>query len=39
MVYKARQRSPDRMVAIKVMAPQLSGDETFLNRFIREASD
>ena len=38
VVYKARQRSPDRMVAIKIMAPQLSGDETFLNRFIREAS-
>ena len=38
VVYKARQQSPDRLVAIKIMSPHLSGDESFLSRFMREAS-
>jgi len=36
-VYKARQRSLDRMVALKLLAPQLSTDPQFLDRFKKEA--
>ncbi|MCX6907027.1 MAG: serine/threonine-protein kinase, partial [Verrucomicrobia bacterium] len=37
-VYKARQQMLNRLVALKVMAPSLSGDPSFVARFIREAS-
>ncbi|MCZ6688393.1 MAG: serine/threonine-protein kinase [Planctomycetota bacterium] len=36
-VYKARQVSLDRTVAIKVLAPRLEGDEVFIGRFMTEA--
>jgi serine/threonine protein kinase len=36
-VYRARQLSLDRDVALKVMAPQLASDPTFVARFCREA--
>ncbi|MDJ0523313.1 MAG: serine/threonine-protein kinase [Planctomycetota bacterium] len=36
-VYKARQLSLDREVAIKVLAPQLSEDEQYVQRFFTEA--
>jgi serine/threonine protein kinase len=36
-VYLAKQISFDRVVALKVMAPQLSHDENFRERFLREA--
>lgn len=36
-VYLATQHSVDREVALKVMAPQLSADPTFGDRFLREA--
>ncbi|MCZ6601996.1 MAG: serine/threonine-protein kinase [Planctomycetota bacterium] len=36
-VYKARQVSLDRTVAIKVLAPRLEGDEIFIGRFMTEA--
>lgn len=35
-VYKARQLSMDRIVAIKVLPREVSQDRTFLERFIRE---
>src|SRR5262245_28891158 len=35
-VYKARQPSMDRDVAIKVIGSQLTGDPNFVNRFERE---
>jgi non-specific serine/threonine protein kinase len=37
VVYRARQRSLDRSVALKVLAPGLSEDEAFRARFLREA--
>ncbi len=37
MVYKARQISMDRIVAIKVLAPRYSKDPSFVERFNREA--
>ncbi|MCX6906563.1 MAG: serine/threonine-protein kinase, partial [Verrucomicrobia bacterium] len=37
-VYKARQPMLNRLVALKMMAPNLSGDPAFVARFIREAS-
>lgn len=37
IVYKARQKSLDRFVAIKVMAPYLDQDEIFLKRLETEA--
>lgn len=37
-VYKARQTELDRFVAIKVLAPQYTGDPEFLARFKREAA-
>ena len=36
-VYKARQLSLDRTVALKVLPPRLAKDPTFVRRFIREA--
>ncbi len=36
-VYKARQPALDRLVALKVLPPQTSGDAGFADRFTREA--
>ncbi|HTF56568.1 MAG TPA: serine/threonine-protein kinase, partial [Planctomycetota bacterium] len=36
-VYRARQLSMDRTVAIKVLAPRLAKDHAYLDRFFREA--
>lgn len=36
-VYKARQRSLDRLVALKILSPQLTNDPSFAQRFTREA--
>jgi serine/threonine-protein kinase len=36
-VYKAKQLSLDRDVAIKVLSPELAGDEEYVARFLREA--
>jgi predicted Ser/Thr protein kinase len=36
-VYKARQRGLDRLVALKILPPEVNQDETFAERFIREA--
>ena len=36
-VYLARQISMDRLVALKILSPQLAKDEKFLERFFREA--
>lgn len=36
-VYKAHQVSMDRAVALKVVAPELSEDDEFMKRFLREA--
>ncbi|MFN3484090.1 MAG: protein kinase domain-containing protein [Planctomycetota bacterium] len=36
-VYKARQISMDRIVAIKILSPRYSKDRSFVERFIREA--
>jgi tRNA A-37 threonylcarbamoyl transferase component Bud32 len=38
VVYRARQRRPDRVVALKVIAPDLAQDVTFRARFEREAA-
>jgi serine/threonine protein kinase len=38
VVYVARQRSPDRRVALKLIAPGVAGDEVFRRRFLREAT-
>lgn len=37
MVYKARQPQLDRIVALKILAPELSGAPAFAERFAREA--
>jgi serine/threonine-protein kinase len=37
IVYVARQRSPERRVALKLIDPAMSGDATFRERFLREA--
>ncbi len=37
VVFKARQKKLDRLVALKVLPPQLCEDPTFLERFEREA--
>jgi len=36
-VYKARQVSMDRLVALKVLPPRLAKNEAFVQRFVREA--
>src|ERR1700736_1278439 len=38
VVYRARQRQPDRTVALKVIAAELAGDPAFAARFKREAA-
>jgi len=38
-VYKARDSSLDRLVALKVLHPQLTVDSSFLERFRKEARD
>src|SRR5271166_4450658 len=36
-VYKARQRGLDRLVALKILPPQVAADPAFAERFAREA--
>ncbi len=36
-VYKARQRQLDRLVAVKILPPEITGDPAFAERFNREA--
>jgi len=36
-VYKARQLSMDRLVAIKILQPQLASNQEYLKRFVQEA--
>jgi tRNA A-37 threonylcarbamoyl transferase component Bud32 len=38
VVYRARQRKPDRLVALKLIAPELAGDPAFRARFEREST-
>jgi hypothetical protein len=38
LVYRARQRRPDRIVAIKVIAPELAADPSFRARFEQESA-
>jgi hypothetical protein len=38
LVYRARQRRPDRLVAIKVIAPELAADPGFRARFEQESA-
>ena len=38
VVYVARQRSPARRVALKLITPAFAGDEVFRRRFLREAT-
>jgi tRNA A-37 threonylcarbamoyl transferase component Bud32 len=37
MIYKARQPQLDRIVALKILSPELSSDPAFAERFSREA--
>ena len=37
LVYRARDIRLDRQVALKVLSPELSGDERFRERFVRES--
>jgi tRNA A-37 threonylcarbamoyl transferase component Bud32 len=36
-VFKARQKSLDRIVALKILPPSIAKDQTFIERFLREA--
>jgi serine/threonine protein kinase len=36
-VFKARQKSLDRIVALKVLPPGIAKDHVFIERFVREA--
>ena len=36
-VYKARQRNLDRLVAVKILPPEVGADPAFAERFVREA--
>ncbi|MEA2218109.1 MAG: hypothetical protein QOJ35_735 [Solirubrobacteraceae bacterium] len=38
VVYRARQRRPDRLVALKIIADEYAGDPAFRARFQRESS-
>jgi serine/threonine protein kinase len=38
VVYRARQVRPDRVVAVKVIAPEVANDPTFCARFRREST-
>ena len=38
VLYVARQRSPERRVALKLIAPAFADDEVFRERFLREAT-
>jgi hypothetical protein len=38
-VFRAREKAGGRLVALKVLAPFLSGNETYVNRFLREAKN
>src|SRR6476620_2162300 len=38
-VYKALDQKLNRIVALKVVHPHLTGDPSFLKRFLREARD
>src|SRR3954470_14995995 len=38
VVYRARQRRPERVVALKVITPELADDESFRARFERESN-
>ena len=37
VVYKARQTSIDRLIAIKMLNPQMAGDQQWVQRFYNEA--
>src|ERR1043165_6320685 len=37
VIYKGRQKSLDRIVAVKVLAPHLANDINFVSRFQKEA--
>jgi serine/threonine protein kinase len=37
VVYKARQRDLDRLVAVKILPPEVGQDSEFAERFVREA--
>src|SRR5687767_4982517 len=38
-VFKAREKAGGRLVALKILAPYLAGDESYVKRFLREAKN